>query len=99
MGYGPEQRSTAERPYVCRRRPGRLRLSSRTLGRDHRLLDGVDALDQERLGPGFARAETRTSCARDRLQIIRGNNVSLEAMNRELLGLDLTRSVPSVDMP
>jgi proline iminopeptidase len=30
---------------------------------------------------------------------IRANNVSLEAMNDELLGLDLARSVPSIDVP
>ncbi len=30
---------------------------------------------------------------------IRANNVSLEAMNEELLGLDLARSVPSIDVP
>ncbi len=32
-------------------------------------------------------------------RLIRGNHVSLEAMNEELLGLDLARSVPSVDVP
>ena len=32
-------------------------------------------------------------------RLIRANNVSLEAMNEELLGLDLARSVPSVDVP
>lgn len=32
-------------------------------------------------------------------RFIRGNNVSLEAMNEELLGLDLARSVPDVDVP
>lgn len=30
---------------------------------------------------------------------IRANNVSLDAMNEELLGLDLARSVPGVDVP
>ena len=32
-------------------------------------------------------------------QLIHANNVSLEAMNQELLSLDLTRSVPSLDVP
>lgn len=32
-------------------------------------------------------------------RFIRGNNVSLEAMNDELLNLDLARTVPSVDVP
>jgi pimeloyl-ACP methyl ester carboxylesterase len=32
-------------------------------------------------------------------RIIRGNNVTLEAMNQELLRLDLTHSVPGVDVP
>src|SRR5215471_16283437 len=32
-------------------------------------------------------------------RLIHANNVSLEAMNEELLGLDLARSVPSADMP
>lgn len=32
-------------------------------------------------------------------QFIRSNEVSLEAMHAELLGLDLSRSVPSVDVP
>ena len=32
-------------------------------------------------------------------RLIRANNLSLEAMNEELLGLDLARSVPSVDVP
>ena len=32
-------------------------------------------------------------------RFIRGNNVSLEAMHDELLGLDLQHSVPAVDVP
>src|SRR4030095_1964920 len=32
-------------------------------------------------------------------RLIRANSVSLEAMNEELLGLDLARSAPSVDVP
>ncbi len=32
-------------------------------------------------------------------RLIRANDVSLEAMNEELLGLDLARSVPGVDVP
>jgi proline iminopeptidase len=32
-------------------------------------------------------------------RFILANNVSLEAMNKELLGLDLARSVPSIDVP
>ena len=32
-------------------------------------------------------------------RLIHANNVSLEAMNEELLGLDLARSVPSTDVP
>ena len=32
-------------------------------------------------------------------RLIHANNVSLEAMNEELLGLDLARSIPSVDVP
>jgi pimeloyl-ACP methyl ester carboxylesterase len=32
-------------------------------------------------------------------RLIRANNVSLEVMNEELLGLDLRRSVPSLDVP
>jgi len=32
-------------------------------------------------------------------RFIRGNNVSLDAMNEELLGLDLARSVSSIDVP
>jgi proline iminopeptidase len=32
-------------------------------------------------------------------RIIQGNNVSLEAMNQELLSLDLTHSVPSLEVP
>jgi pimeloyl-ACP methyl ester carboxylesterase len=32
-------------------------------------------------------------------RIIHANNVTLQAMNRELIGLDLTRSVPRVDAP
>jgi hypothetical protein len=32
-------------------------------------------------------------------RLIHANNVSLEAMNEELLCLDLSRSVPSVDVP
>jgi pimeloyl-ACP methyl ester carboxylesterase len=32
-------------------------------------------------------------------RFIRANEISLEAMNRELLALDLTRSVPRVDVP
>ena len=32
-------------------------------------------------------------------RLIRGNEVSLEAMNEELLGLDLSRSVPRLDVP
>jgi len=32
-------------------------------------------------------------------RLIRANNVSLEAMNAELLSLDLSRSVPTVDVP
>src|SRR5262249_3723570 len=32
-------------------------------------------------------------------RLIHANNVSLEAMNEELLGLDLARSAPSTDVP
>jgi proline iminopeptidase len=32
-------------------------------------------------------------------RFICANNVSLEALNKELLGLDLARSVPSIDAP
>ena len=32
-------------------------------------------------------------------RIIHASNVSLEVMNQELLSLDLTRSVPSLDVP
>lgn len=32
-------------------------------------------------------------------RLIRANNISLEAMNEELLSLDLSRSVPSADVP
>jgi pimeloyl-ACP methyl ester carboxylesterase len=32
-------------------------------------------------------------------KLIRGNDVSLDAMNDELLGLNLAESVPSVDVP
>ena len=32
-------------------------------------------------------------------RLIQANNISLEAMNEELLGLDLARSVPSTGVP